>query len=302
MKYLGFFTFFVLIVTGYFYYYNSQAVSTNSETKNFVINPGDGADMIATRLEANGLIRNKFIFLFVARVNKLSGNLRAGMFKLSPAMSPLEVIKELTTGGNHDYWVQIIGGQRLEEIDIEFQKDLEGYIFPDSYLIPKDYTPANIYTLISKNFSKQFTRAKEGATNLKLNDKQAVILASLLEREARSLVSKQNVAGILLNRLDINMALQLDATVQYARDTIKNPTKYWLPITKNDLVIDSKYNTYIHPGLPPTPICNPGYDSLYAVFHPIVSDNLFYITGNDNQMHYAKTLDEHNLNISKYLK
>lgn len=302
MKYLGVLFIVFLLVFGFLAYHYSLPVTAVSSSQNFVINPGDGADLISTRLWQNGIIRNKYVFLIIARLSKQNGNLRAGLFKLSPSMTPQEIIKELTTGGNHDYWLKIIEGQRIEEIGDQFQKDQEGYIFPDSYLIPEDYTPANIYSLISKNFAKQFSQAKEGATNLKLDDQQAVILASLLEREARSLISKQNVAGILLNRLDINMALQLDATVQYARDTIKNPTKYWLPITKNDLAIDSKYNTYIHPGLPPTPICNPGYDSLYAVFHPIVSDNFFYITGNDNQMHYAKTLDEHNANIAKYLK
>jgi len=106
----------------------------------------------------------------------------------------------------------------------------------------------------------------------------------------------------LLNRLSINMALQVDATVQYARDSqIPHPKVFWQPITKKDLNIDSPFNTYKYPGLPPQAICNPGYDSLYAVFHPIKSDYLYYLTGKDNKMHYAKTLHQHHANIAKYL-
>ena len=100
------------------------------------------------------------------------------------------------------------------------------------------------------------------------------------------------------------MPLQVDASVQYARDSrSKNLAKYWQPVTRDDLKqIDSDYNTYLYPKLPPGPICNPGYDSIYAVYHPTDSDYLYYITGNDNQMHYAKTLDQHNQNIANYLR
>jgi len=116
------------------------------------------------------------------------------------------------------------------------------------------------------------------------------------------LPSKQLVSGVLHNRLNINMALQLDATAQFARDTINHPGKYWLPASTETLDITSAYNTYHQPGLPPGPICNPGYDSIYAALHPTSSDYLYYITGQDNQMHYAKTLDKHNQNITDFLK
>ena len=135
-----------------------------------------------------------------------------------------------------------------------------------------------------------------------LTDTQIIILASILEREARTLETKQHIAGILLNRLSINMALQIDATIQYARDSRIKPKVYWTPVTSADLEIKSPYNTYHNPGLPPGPICNPGYESIYAAFHPINSDYMYYITGHDNQMHYAKTFAEHTANIAKYLK
>ena len=98
------------------------------------------------------------------------------------------------------------------------------------------------------------------------------------------------------------MALQLDTTVEYARDSHLSTKIFWQPASATDVHIISIYNTYLHPGLPPGPICNPGSDSLYAAFHPTASDYLYYLTGNDNLMHYAITLKEHNSNIAKYLK
>jgi UPF0755 protein len=234
----------------------------------------------------------------------LDGKLQAGLFKLAPSLTTPEIIAKLSKGGSQDYWFKVIEGQRTAELSIKFDSALEGYIFPDSYLIPQDYQAPQIYTdIIKKNFDQKFAGAKTGATNTQLTDDQIVILASILEREARTLPSKQMVAGILLNRLKIGMALQLDTTVEYARDSqLPHPATYWQPATSTDTHIISLYNTYLHPGLPPGPICNPGADSLYAAFHPTSSDYLYYLTGNDNQMHYALTLKDHNSNIAKYLK
>jgi UPF0755 protein len=98
------------------------------------------------------------------------------------------------------------------------------------------------------------------------------------------------------------MALQVDATVQYARDSQSKPEKYWSPLSSSNLQIKSAYNTYQNPGLPPAPICNPGADSINAALNPTASDYIFYITGNDGQMYYAKTLSQHNQNIANHLR
>ena len=293
---------FLVFCFSIFFYINTLPLSNDSTVKNFVINPGDGVSSISSRLQTNKLIRNKYVFLILSRQLRQNNQLKPGLFKLSPSMSTVQIINQIATGGIQDYWLKIIEGQRIEEITPKFDTSLEGYLFPDSYLIPNDYTPENILTVINKNFSDKFAKAKMNATNNLLNDSQIVILASLLEREARTLSSKQQIAGILMNRLNINMALQLDATVQYARDSRLKPLDYWTPVSKSDLSINSPYNTYKNPGLPPGPICNPGYDSLYAAFHPIDSDYMYYISDNQGQMHYAKTLNEHNANVAKYLK
>ena len=298
------FIFILIGISSAFVYFqiNSQPVSVDSSVQSFVINPGDGVNSISSRLQKNGLIRDKYIFLVLSHQLRQNNNLKPGLFKLSSSMSTSEIIQKSAAGGTPDYWLNIIEGQRLAEITPKFDDKNEGYLFPDSYLIPNDYTSDNILAVINKNFVVKFAQAKTTATNTQLTDAQIVTLASLLEREARTLASKQQIAGILMNRLNINMALQIDASVQYARDTRIQPKVYWTPATKADLAIVSPYNTYLNPGLPPGPICNPGYDSLFAAFHPTASDYMYYISDNQGIMHYAKTLPEHNANVAKYLK
>ena len=236
----------------------------------------------------------------------LNKKIQAGTFKLSPSLSTPEVVAKLSKGGVTDYWLKIIDGTRVEENILSFPEGTslvgkEGYLFPDSYLIPQNYTADQIFEIIKSNFDQKFTEAKINTTNTKMTDKQILIFASIIEREARTLKSKQEVSGVLLNRLEIDMALQVDASVQYARDSKNKPADYWKQLNSADLSIVSPFNTYQNKGLPPSPICNPGYDSIYAAFHPIKSNYLYYITGNDNQMHYAATLEEHDSNIAKYL-
>ena len=295
----------------------NQPISTDDSSKIFTIKSGQGIKSIAQNLKDSKLIKNKYVFLYYTYSLSLNKKIQAGNFKLSPNLTTKEIAVKLTQAGVTDYWVKILEGLRVEELTdifpddssiksadfIKAVKSKEGYIFPDSYLIPQYFTLDQVISTIQTNFDKKFAQAKDKST-IDLTDKEAVILASLLEREGRSLTSKQMIAGILLNRLNINMPLQIDATVQYARDSQnKSITKYWQPITSAQIKqTNSSFNTYQNPGLPSQPICNPGYNSLYAAFHPTESDYLYYITGNDGVMYYAKTLEEHNANIAKYLK
>jgi len=129
-----------------------------------------------------------------------------------------------------------------------------------------------------------------------LTEEQVIIMASVIEREANSPESMGYVAGILQNRLAIGMYLQVDASIEY----ILNKTL--AELVPEDLKIDSPYNTYTNPGLPPTPIGNPGMTSILAVLNPTPSNYLFYITGNDGTFYYARTFDEHRVNIARYLR
>ena len=304
-----------MTTTAFIYYFSASApVSTLSQNQVFVVNKGDSLDIIASRLQKNGLIRNSFIFKLNSYILGLHNKLRAGNFNLDSSMDNQQIITSLVTGGSSDIWIQIIEGLRNEEIAAYFDenniysgksflylaKDNQGYIYPDTYSIPQTNDLDFFIQQTLQNFDQKYQKIIADL-NIDRSKEDIVVVASLLEREARTLTSKQMVAGILYNRLSIGMPLQLDATVQYAVDSQTKPQQYWKPITKKDLSIDSPYNTYQNTGLPPTPICNPGYDSLFAAVNPTESDYLYYITGNDNLMHYAKTLDEHNQNIRNYL-
>lgn len=299
-----------------FLYLNNRPISSDKTSKIFTVKSGKGIKQIAQDLEDNHLIRNKYVFLFYSYQLSLNRKIQAGSFKVSSNLTTKEIVIKLSSGGITDYWLKIIDGTRVEELvdsfpnNISFTgqdfatkaKSLQGYLFPDSYLIPEYFTINQILDTIQTNFDKKFAEAKVNATNTKLTDQEILVFASIIEREARTLKSKQEIAGILLNRFEIGMALQVDASVQYARDSKTIPLHYWDPLKPADLSIVSHFNTYKNRGLPPAPICNPGYDSIYAALHPLESDYMYYITDDDNQMHYAKTLDEHNSNVAKYLK
>ena len=319
-KILLIFVLLILVIIGGvfgFIQQNNQPVSSDQTSKIFTIKSGEGIKSIAQKLESNGLVKNKYVFLYYTYSLSLNKKIQAGNFKLSPNLTTKEIAIKLTQNGVTDYWVKILEGLRIEELTDIFPQDSsiksddfikavkanEGYIFPDSYLIPQYFTLDQILSLIQTNFDKQFAQAKSGST-IDISDSDAVILASLIEREGRLLKSKQMISGIIFNRLKECMPLQIDATVQYARDSqSKSVSKYWQPVTSDQIKqTKSSYNTYQNPGLPPRPICNPGYNSLYAAFHPTESDYLYYITGDDGVMYYAKTLSEHNANIANHLK
>ncbi len=307
---------FLVVLSGFgFLYINNKPVYTDNTSKIFVVKSGVGIKQIAQDLEDKKIIKNKYVFLFYSYKLSLNKKIQAGNFKLSSNLTTKEIVLKLSKGGVTDYWLKIIDGTRVEELTTSFPdnisftgkdfvaktKSLQGYIYPDSYLIPQYFTIEQVLDTIQSNFNQKFTKAKVGTTNTKLTDKQIVVLASIIEREARTLKVKQAVAGVLMNRLSINMPFQSDVTIQYIRDSKTKPVKYWQDINSSDISIVSPYNTYKNPGLPPGPICNPGYDSLYAAFHPTESDYLYYLTGNDGVMYYAKTFDQHKSNIAKYL-
>ena len=149
--------------------------------------------------------------------------------------------------------------------------------------------------MLSTYEEKQAARADMIAAH-PLSEYEILILASIIEREARSEESMRIVSGILQNRLAIGMALQADASIEYV---LNKPLNELVP---EDLEIDTPYNTYLYPGLPPTPIGNPGLMAIDAVLTPIESDYFYYITDDSGEFHYAETYDAHRRNIAEYLR
>lgn len=311
----------IILPLGFFFWWSKETLPVDpsqKETQIFVIPQGWGISQIGERLQQEGLIKNQLVFKIMVVKEGLAKELQAGDFRLSPSMNLIEITQTLTHG-TIDTWVRIPEGLRREEIgkiitdsftqqEAEFDlkdflnktKNKEGFLFPDTYLIPKDATPENIIKIMEDNFEKKFTTL---TLNTNLSKNQIVILASLIEREAKYDKDRAIVAGILLKRLKKGWPLQVDASVQYAKATeIRNSEKWWLPITSQDIKeTDSPFNTYKNQGLPPTPICSPGLSSLKAVANPQDSDYWFYLSDNAGNIHFAKTLEEQEENINRYL-
>ena len=175
----------------------------------------------------------------------------------------------------------------------------EGYLFPETYLLPHNSTIQSIVTTLTDTFNDRYKEVTLGKTTL--NQSQLVILASLIEREGRKDEDRPLIASVIYNRLAIGMPLQIDATVQYALGYNSYEKTWWKKdLTYDDLKINSTFNTYTNTGLPPTPICNPGIKSIQAAANPANTNYLYYITDKNGVNHYAATLDQHNANIRKY--
>lgn len=300
----------------------TSPLNLNGETRVFVIAPGESVSQVADRLEKEKFIKSSLAFKITYRLSN-SQKIEAGDFKISPSMSLDEMLKTLSQG-SIDKWVTLIEGWRVEEIASKLNKELgiksaefiaaaknhEGFLFPDTYLFNPDARVEDVISIMRANFDKKYDdQLKSKIKSKGLTDHQGVILASLVEREARSNEVRTKVASILLKRLNLGMKLDVDATVRYAKDenTLKqgkNVEKFWQPITREDYSqVLSPFNTYLHNGLPPTPICNPSLASLKAVANADPSiPFLFYLHDSKGNSYYAKTLEEHNQNVANHRK
>ena len=305
---------FVSIIIGIFWWQNGllPANPTDKNPKIFVVNKGDGVREIANNLKREGLIKNQIVFFLLTRFNGTDKQIQAGDFRLNASMNVSQIAESLTHG-MLDIWVTIPEGFRAEEIadilkeripsyDETWRQELianEGYLFPDTYLIPKDVTIKTILATFKNNFDNKF--AAINASKTKFSENQIVIIASMVEREAKKAEDRPLIASVIINRLGIGMKLDIDAAVQYALGYQNDQKRWWKKgLTLDDLKINSPFNTYLVAGLPPQPISNPGIESLRAVVNPADTNYLFYITDAKGINHYAKSLEEHNANISKY--
>jgi len=279
----------------------------------FVIEKGQGVKEIANKLKNEDLIKDPVVFFLLVKKLGLDGKIQAGDFRLSPSMTTSE-IAQILTHGTLDIWVTIPEGKRAEEIadilkikipsyDESWRALLaqnEGFLFPDTYLIPKDASSDIVLSLMKNNFEKKFSSIPNAPLDPAIR-KKIVIIASIVEREAKFSEDRSLVASVIFNRLSIGMKLDIDATVQYSLGFQENQKTWWKRgLTKTDLKVDSSYNTYINAGLPPTPISNPGIDVLQAVINPAKTDYLYYLSDKLGHNHYTKTLEEHNANIRRY--
>ncbi len=184
----------------------------------------------------------------------------------------------------------------FKQVHVENLNHYDGQLFPDTYFISNNTDTEDLIELLQTTFTEKLSPYMERIKASSFSKDEVIILASIIEREAKDLKSKHMVSGILQNRLAITMPLQVDATFDY----ILNKASHEL--TDDDLRVDSPYNMYIHTGLPPTPIANPGLESIEAVLTPIETKNLYYLTSLDGTFYYAETFEEHKRNKVRYLR
>lgn len=286
----------VFLVTGLLI---RQAVyqKAGKDTK-FIVQEGDGTREIGAELKKEKLIFSSAFFSYYIYQKHIL--LQPGVYKITKNMKVLDIISLLHAGKVEQNVVTIPEGWRLTQIDellsqkkiikkgelIKIASADEGYLFPDTYFLPLDITPSEIRSLMIDNFNKK-------TADLKIS-KQDIIIASIVEREAKFDEDRAKIAGVYLSRLDIDMNLEADPTVQYAKGS-------WDSITLADYRnVQSKYNTYLYAGLPPGPICNPGIKSIEAALNPEKDGSLYFFHKSDGHAVYAKTLKEHQANVEKY--
>ncbi|MDB5245468.1 MAG: Endolytic murein transglycosylase [Parcubacteria group bacterium] len=266
----------------------------------------------ANDLAASHVIRSPFAFRVLSRISGLDRSLDPGTYLFT---QPVMLSGIVTRIGNAEHGINPIRitlteGMTTKDIDATFVAELpgfdsaaflkdastsEGYLFPDTYFFMPGTDSNDIVVRLRTQFSAQIASITPQILSSKRSVNDAVIMASILEREANSPEDMRMVAGILWNRINKGLPLQVDATFGYI-----HAENGYTP-TAADLSSDSPYNTYRNKGLPPGPISNPGLDALLAAVTPTKTNDLYYLTGKDGKMHYATTFEQHKKNRALYL-
>ena len=272
---------------------------------------GTGLRGVAQLLQEKNIIRSEYAFLIASKVSNRT--VMAGTYELDPTKSTLDILTDLSKSKDERIVITIPEGWRREQIAeklneknldgtkfLELTTDKEGYLFPDTYFFPKDATAEQIVDRFTQNFKIR--------TQQLIPTREQLILASIVEREAQKETDRTLIAGIYANRINKNMALEADPTVQYARDTNilrsgKTLEFFWQPITlANYKNVISPYNTYLQKSYPPGPICNPGLKSIEAAINPKTTDAIYFIHTRDGRTFTSTTLEGHRENVRKYLQ
>ncbi len=301
--------------------------SKTSSTKVIFLKKGTSLKKVSEILEQEGIIKNRRFFVFLTTILGEKSKVKAGEYEFHTQMSPLRVLDALVTGQVKRHLVTIPEGytlsqiaQLLEDSNIvegkEFLKKasspafinalglsqlagptLEGYLFPDSYHLVREMDPEEAIQMMVRQFKKVFgPDLSQRASELGISEREAVILASIIEKETPLPEEKPLISAVFHNRLKKKIPLQSDPTVIYG---IKN---FNGNLTRQDLARPTPYNTYRIAGLPPAPICNPGKDSLLAAVNPAPVSYLYFVSRNNGSHYFSNDLEEHNRAVWKYQK
>lgn len=294
----------------------------NPETKTVLIPKGTTVRAITLLLKREKIIKNHFFFEIYLRLTGLAEGLKAGEYEFSRGLRPAEITNMLYEGRVKTYTFMIPEGYSLRKIcelflkkgllDLEQclgltdntfllkefsggAKNLEGYLFPETYTYDKLTDPKNlIFSMVKMFFQKVDSFRIEKAKEKNLTPHELVTLASIVEKETGLATERPLIAAVFLNRLQKGMALQSDPAVIYGiKDFDGN-------LTKTHLQTDTSYNTYLRTGLPPGPICSPGLSAIDAVLNPENTQALYFVAKGDGSHYFSETLTEHNQAVRYY--
>lgn len=279
-----------------------------------VVDPGDSLDTILDRLVSLDLVQHRSTFRAFLIYSGIDTRIQAGEYRFQGSPSELEIAQALESPSPSQTTVSVLAGWRAEEIgstlpgigleldpavflQVVESEDREGYLFPGSYAVERDISAETLVDLMYQNFLSQITPEMETRIQEQgLSIRQAVILASIVERETVVEEEMPQIAAVFLNRLKANMNLAADPTIQYALGYNQQQGTWWTnPLSLEDLKLPSSYNTYENPGLPPGPICNPGLAALQAVAWPAETDYLYFraLCDGTGRHAFTVTFEEH---------
>jgi UPF0755 protein len=297
-----------------------------TEAEVFVEIPsGAGSRAIGQRLIAAGILRDEITYRAALWRSGQARRLKAGEYRFDREMTPLEVLDKIARGDVYllsltfregltiaemaqvfetqgfgpakTFIAAAADGSLVHDLDSE-AKDLEGYLFPDTYSLPRGSDAARVVRAMVDRFQQVATpELRQAAAARGFTVRQLVTLASLVEKETAKPEERPLVAAVYANRLKIGMGLQCDPTVIYA---LQRAGRYTGNLRRDDLLFDSPYNTYRYPGLPPGPIAAPGKGSLEAAAAPAAVEYVYFVSRNDGTHEFARTLDEHNRNVQRW--
>jgi len=314
-----------------FYWLVFRPPSDTSLTKVVYIKRGMHLKQVSEMLQQEGIIRNRHLFTLITTALGKKAKVKAGEYEFTTQMLPFEVLDTLVKGQVKRHLVTIPEGytlsqiaQLLEDLNIVDKRSflqkacspafifsfglsypvkggigptLEGYLFPETYHLIRDMDPDEVLQTMVHQFRKVFEPdLANRASQLGISEREVVILASIIEKETSLSAEKLLISAVFHNRLKKKIPLQSDPTVIYG---IKN---FDGNLTKEYLLRPTPYNTYLINGLPPTPICNPGKDSLHAALYPAPVPYLYFVSKNDGSHYFSSDIEEHQRAVWKYQK
>lgn len=277
----------------------------------FTVSDGVSLSTLANKLREEKVIRSPFWFRTAAIMLGGERDMKAGQYHLERPQGVFTLAWRIFHG---DYGVEAVRitipegfnvmriaalfDERFEFFDSEkFLADApEGYLFPDTYFFPVTATASSVTKLMRENFARKVASIREEIDSSDKSFEEIIIMASIIESEARFKEDREIVSGILWKRLELGIPLQVDASFIYVNG------KTTKDLTLNDLKIDSPFNTYLYRGLPPAPISNPGIESILAAINPTSTPYLYFLTGDNGQMYYSRTHEEHSQKKRLYIR